>query len=202
MTDEEVFALFADFNEAPNTRLIARAADGSPFVELRHGGGWRECRIWEGYFDASLTLIRSVLQSKSLTHNLIFPALFNLRHAIEVALKWHTRYAGGEVPKSAGHNLVVLVSAFRKTADDLDDEATYVLDGMLDRILELASVDPDATAFRYAFNRSGSDIAISPERWDLGQLYCTAETLSLWFDGLADQIINSRDERYQAYFRS
>jgi hypothetical protein len=193
MTYDEVSALFGHFSTNPNARMITHAEDGSPFVAFRNGGGWRECRIWEGYFDASLMLIRSILDSKSLAHNLIFPALFNLRHAIEIALKWHIRYAGGEIPKTAGHDLDVLVGAFRSTADDLDDEATYISDCMLDWVSELARVDPHSTTFRYAFHRSGSDIAISPERWDLVQLYSTAETLSLWFDGLSDQIVHSRD---------
>jgi hypothetical protein len=66
----------------------------------------------------------------------------NLRHAMEIALKWHIRYAGGVIPRGAGHDLCVLIEAFRRTADDLDDEASYVSDYVLDRISELALIDP------------------------------------------------------------
>lgn len=39
MIDEEVFALFSKVNTDPNGRQVVRVADGSPFVNFRHGGG-------------------------------------------------------------------------------------------------------------------------------------------------------------------
>ena len=114
--------------------------------------------------------------------------MFNLRHALEVALKWHIGHAGGVVPKHAAHNLNVLISALRQTAHDLDDETTYISDSMLNCISELSLIDPRSVTFRYSTEANGSPIRISPQRWDLLRLYFMVDTLSLWFDGLSDQI--------------
>lgn len=198
-SDEEEMALYEAYIKSHDTRLIVPPEEGAPSVEFRFGGGWRECRIWESYFDASLILLGEALHQAPRANSLIFPALFNLRHAIEVALKWHIEYAGGVVPKRAGHDLSILIEAFRQTAHDLDDEATYISDFMLDCASELASIDPRSVTFRYSTETSGASIAIAPERWDLRHLYFTVGELIVCFDGLAGQIELSRNEEYQAY---
>ncbi|NKL95683.1 MULTISPECIES: hypothetical protein [Rhizobium] len=199
--EDQENALYEVFLSNPDPRLIAPAEDGAPSVEFRFGGGWRECRIWEGYLDASTILLRQILKRQGLANNLIFPALFNLRHAMEVALKWHIHYAGGIVSKDAGHSLNSLIDSFRRTADDLDDEASYISDYMLDRVSELAIVDPRSITFRYSTELDGSPIEIAPERWDLQRLIFTVDGLSFWLDNLSGQIDLSRDERYQSYLR-
>jgi hypothetical protein len=201
MSEDEETALYEAFLNNPDRRLIVPAEDGAPSVEFRFGGGWRECQIWESYLDASLILLREALQQEPRGGNLIFPALFNLRHALEVALKWHIRHAGGVIPKRAGHDLSVLIEAFRRTADDLDDETSYITDYMLDRISEVNLIDPRSVTFRYSADLDGSPIEITPERWDLRHLNFVVDELSLWLDGLSDRIDLSRDEAYQAYLR-
>lgn len=188
ISEDEEMTLYEAFLCDPNTRLIRPAQDDTPSIDFKFDGGWRECRIWEGYFDASLILIRKALEEEPRGHNLIFPALFNLRHALEVALKWHIGHAGGVVPKHVGHNLDILISALRQTAYDLDDETTYIAESMLNYISELSLIDPRSVTFRYSTEANGSPIRISPQRWDLLRLYFMVDTLSLWFDGLSGQI--------------
>jgi hypothetical protein len=200
-SDDEEIARYKSFLSDPDPRLIAPGEEGNPNVEFRFGDGWRECRIWEGYLDASLILLKAALQRMPGASNLVFPALFNLRHAMEVALKWHITYAGGSIPKGTGHNLGILIEAFRRTADDLDDETSYISDYVLDRVAELASIDPRSVAFRYSTELDGSPIEITPKRWDLCRIYFTVDQLSLWFDNLAGQIDLSRNEEYQALLR-
>ncbi len=89
INEDDGLALYQAFLDKRDMRLIVPAEDGAPSVEFRFDGEWRECRIWEGYLDASLVLLKEALQESPRSNNLIFPALFNLRHAIEVALKWH-----------------------------------------------------------------------------------------------------------------
>ncbi|MFF0947573.1 hypothetical protein ACFYE9_07850 [Rhizobium leguminosarum] len=201
ITEDQEDALYKAFLSNPDRRLIVPAENGAPSVEFRFGGEWRECRIWEGYLDASLILLRQILEQRGLANNLIFPALFNLRHAVEVALKWHIQYAGGAVSKDAGHSLNALIESFRRTADDLDDEASYISDYMLNRISELAIIDPRSITFRYSTELDGSPIEIAPERWDLHRLIFIVDELSFWLDNLSGKIDLSRDERYQAYLR-
>jgi hypothetical protein len=201
ISEDEEIALYEAFLSDPDRRLITPAEHGAPSVEFTSDGGWRECRIWEGYLDASSILLKEALQREPRANNLIFPALFSLRHAMEVALKWHVQYAGGVIPKGAGHDLGVLIEAFRRTADDLDDEASYISDHMLDRVFELALIDPRSVVFRYSAELDGSPIKIAPKRWDLRRLYFTVDELSIWFDGLSGWIDLSRCEEYQTYLR-
>ncbi len=199
--EDEELRLYQAFLSDPDTRLIAPAKTGAPSIDFRSGGCWRECRIWEGYFDASHLLLKQALEESPRADNLIFPALFNLRHAMEVALKWHIQYAGGTIPKRARHDLSALIEEFCRTANDLDEEASYISEYMLACISELASVDPHSTAFRYSTDLDGTPIDITPESWDLRRLYFTVSDLIVCFDGLSNRIDLSRDERYQAYLR-
>ncbi|RWR33326.1 hypothetical protein D2T29_06620 [Sinirhodobacter populi] len=184
-------ALYEDFLHDPDTRLIAPPADSDRGVEFHFSGEWRECRIWEGYLDSSLILLKVAVEEFPRMNQLIFPALFNLRHGMEVALKWHIRYAGGSIPKRAGHDLSVLIEAFRQTAEGLDEAETYISETMLSNISELAQIDPRAVAFRYASEIDGSPIEIMPEIWDITRLYFATSTLAVCFDDLSNLIERS-----------
>lgn len=198
--DDDNFYRFLDEN--PPTRLFLTAEDGTPSIGFAPGTASRqERRIWEGYIDASAILLGHILNNRPNSLTLIFPALFNLRHGMEVALKWHIKYAGGVVPKKVGHRLDVLVDIFRKTAEDLDEEATYISENDLDMILELAALDPRAVALRYSTEIDGSPITRAVDDWDLRRLCFTVDRLTLWFDHLSGYIDLSRDDEYQQRMR-
>lgn len=197
ISESEENALYEAFLQARDTKLIAPPAGNAPGVDFELGGSWREYRIWEGYVDASQVLLKKALDEFPRANNLVFPALFNLRHGMEVALKWHIRYAGGTIPRKAGHNLSALIEAFRRTADDLDDETTYIPHYVLACISELASLDPRSIMFRYSTEADGTPIKIAPEQWDLSRLYFSVSELSICLDDLSGRIDLSRDEEYQ-----
>lgn len=186
--ENEEMAWYEAFLNDPDARLIRPGHNGSPSIKFGLGGDWRDCRIWQGYFDASVMLLKKVLEEETRACNLIFPALFNLRHAVEVALKWHIRYADGIVPKRAGHDLDILMEAFRQSARGLDDETSYISEYMLNRISELSLIDPRSVTFRYSTEADGSSIEITPECLDIRCLCFMVDTLLVWFDGLSDQI--------------
>ncbi len=187
------------FNNPP-WRLIVPAGTEDPNVDLAFGDATRrEYQIWEGYLSASRLLLDQILERKW-NSRLIFPAMFNLRHAIEVALKWHIRYAEGIVPKNAGHDLNILIAAFRQTAEGLDEDATYIDEYMIDVILELSAIDPRSITFRYSTELDGTPITISDGRWDLRRLCFAIDMLSLWFENLSDWIDVSGED-YQAMLR-
>lgn len=200
ISEDGEILLYQAFLDSTDPRLFAPRDESAASIEATHNRSWRECRIWQGYFAESLLLLREISQ-QGRPSNLIFPALFNLRHAIEVALKWHIQYAGGVVPTRAGHNLDALIDAFRLTVDDLEYEASYISDHALDRIAELASIDPRSVVFRYGTEHDGSTISIAPECWDVFRIYFTVDNLLIWFDNLSDQIALCRDEEYQARLR-
>lgn len=199
--EDRELELYQAFLNKCDMRLFAPGEHGVPSVEFRFGGKWRECRIWEGYLDASLILLKKALDDWPRSNNLIFPALFNFRHAIEVALKWHIRYAGGTIPKRAGHDLHVLMDTFRKTADDLDDEASYVSEYFLACVSELVSLDPRSVTFRYSKKLDDSPMEISFDGGSLNHLYFTIGELCVYLDNLSNRIELSSDENDQNYLR-
>ncbi|NKW09902.1 hypothetical protein HGG76_11260 [Ochrobactrum tritici] len=139
--DDEA-ALYEAFQRENDGGLITPAIGDVPSLEFSNDDAVHDCRIWEGYLDASILLLEKATQDWPRSNNLVFPGLFNLRHAMEVALKWLIKYAGGTVPKRAGHNLSVLIDAFRDTAVNLDEERTYISECFLERISEIAALDP------------------------------------------------------------
>jgi hypothetical protein len=191
--DDEVF-FQALLHDAPEG-LIVPAENGTLGIDfaVRDADRW-EREIWEGYLNASHLLLKEVLSRRAFSQNLIFPAMFNLRHAMEVALKWHIRYAGGAVPKNVCHDLEALIDAFRQTAQGIDEDATYIDDYMLDLISELAAIDPRSITFRYSTALDGSSLAISDGPWDLRCLSFTVDMLSIWFDHLAGYIDMSSED--------
>ncbi|MBP2158885.1 MULTISPECIES: hypothetical protein [Asticcacaulis] len=192
MTDDEEMVLYVEFLQDVDKRLVIPPKDNAPCVKFDQKDKWRERRIWQGYFWASEILLKAAIKGRE-RDSLIFPALFNFRHAVEVALKWHIEDTGGVVPKGAGHKLSVLVDAFRKTAEGIPDDVTYISEYVIDCISELDKIDPHSLTFRYAAKLDRSGIDIYPARWDLTRLLFTVDVLSEWFYYLSDQVNNSRD---------
>ena len=199
--EDDHSSFFESLWDNPPESLLLPAEDGAPRVSFHLSDGvWQEYRIWEGYIDASSLLLNAILEGKPNSRGLIFPAMFNLRHAMEVALKWHIKYAEGTIPKNAGHNLEILIQAFRDTASTLDEDVTYICDAYLDLILEMASLDPRAIKFRYSTEIAGSAISIPRDDWDLRRLIYSVDLITMWFDHLSGYIDMSSEE-YQAMMR-
>lgn len=188
--DEET-ALYEAFQRENEGRLITSALGDVPNVEFSDDDPSRDCRIWEGYLDASILLLEKAAQDWPRSNSLVFPALFNLRHAMEVSLKWHIKYAGGAVPKRAGHNLSALVDAFRDTAANLNEERTYISEIFLERILEIAALDPRSVTFRYSQEHDGTPIKISSEPWDIRSLYFAVSDFGVVLGNLSSSIEQS-----------
>jgi len=184
--------LYEEFQRTHAGGLITPASQDVPNVDFSSDGTARECRIWEGYLDASCLLLKTVVDEWPRANNLIFPALFNLRHAIEVALKWHIKYAGGTVPKRAGHDLRILMDTFCSVAAELDDEDSCIApDNFLRCIGEIASLDPRGITFRYSSEHDGSPIRITSEVWDIRALYFAVSDFGVVLDDLSNRIERS-----------
>lgn len=188
-SSDDHISFFEALHDDMPERLLLRAEDGSPCVDFSLGHErWREHRIWEGYINASCLLLNEILEESPASRWFIFPAMFNFRHAMEVALKWHIQYAGGTIPKNSGHDLDILIRAFRDTAHGLDEETTYASDYELDLISEIAAIDPRAISFRYPTELNGSPISLPHDAWDLRRLCFTVSYLSVWLDHLSGYI--------------
>lgn len=188
--DDEA-SLYETFQRENEGTLITPAVGAVPSFDFSNDDAVRDCRIWDGYLDASILLLEKAAQDWPRSNNLVFPALFNLRHAMEVALKWHIKYAGGTVPKRVGHNLSALIDAFRDTAANLDQERTYISECFLAHISEIAAIDPRSVAFRYSQEHDGTPLKIASEPWSIRSLYFAVSDFGVILDNLSSSIERS-----------
>jgi hypothetical protein len=119
-------------------------------------GGWSlpSGTTWEmveQYFDAANQLIQSILSGKVEDYRLGTPVLFLFRHWLELAVK-------SIIEPTRGHDLAKLsnklVAYFAKRRIEVPKWVTC-------RLLEIAAIDPDSTAFRYADGAIAGEIYVS-----------------------------------------
>lgn len=106
------------------------------------------------FLDAANQLADAIHAKDVADYTLAFPALFLYRHAIELILKCAL---GGDL---SGHKLTDLADEFaRRCCAQYGQE---VPSWVTDRLKEIANVDPNSTAFRYAENWDKSQNAYVP----------------------------------------
>ncbi len=159
------------FQEPPND-----LDESCTYGALVGGLVWRTepADIARAYRSAADFLIGMTLDDRSATEA-VYPVLFLYRHAVELSLKGLFR----EVPQN--HSLPVLIekadSAFRTSlsADDTD--------WIRSRLIEFASIDPQSTAFRFAYAKVHGGPRSDGEWWiDFHHLKSTMNVLFDLFD--------------------
>lgn len=94
------------------------------------------------YFDAANTLVEVIKRHECEDYKLAFPVLFLYRHALELILKAVMR------SESTQHRLDVLADHFAEFIKKNSGE--IVPSWIISRLKEIAGVDPNSMAFRYA----------------------------------------------------
>lgn len=200
-TEDEQTAFYEAFLNDQEMRMIAPPMDGEPCAEFPKPSPARDDLVSDGYLEASEILIRECMKSDWSARRLISPALFNLRHGLEIALKYHIQWAGGVVPKGVGHDLEALIEIFRETAEGLPEEASYICEWALSRVSEIASLDPRSLTFRYSSEFNGSSIEAGLDRIGLMRLSVQLDFLRDYFFYLAEKIALCWDEEYVSQYR-
>jgi hypothetical protein len=200
-TEDEEAAFYEAFLNDQERRMIAPPIDGEPCAEFPKPSPARDDLVSDGYLEASEILIRECMKSSWSARRLISPALFNLRHGLEIALKYHIEWAGGVVPKGVGHDLEALIEIFRKTAEGIPEEASYICEWSLGRVAEIASLDPRSLNFRYSSGISGVPIKFDLDRIGLMRLSVDLDLLRDYFFYLAEKIAICWDEEYLSRYR-
>jgi hypothetical protein len=144
----DVFSRFTERWPEAGDRLLSPGRDSF----LAEGAAERNYRLLLGYKRAGDMLIQNALAERYDRDSLIFPALFNYRHYIELALKAiiedHGAFAGVSLG-SKNHKLPELWQLFVKIAtafgNDCSDAEAVAVGGCID---EFATVDVSSTAFR------------------------------------------------------
>jgi hypothetical protein len=96
------------------------------------------------FLDAADQLVEAILSKNVADYTVAYPALFLYRHAIELVLK---SALGGDLK---GHRLADLADEFARRCKDQHGQAVPAW--IISRLKEIAEVDPNSTAFRYAEN--------------------------------------------------
>lgn len=119
--------------------------------------------IAESYKNAADALVDQVVNRKDYDgYELVFPILYLYRHAIELYLKMLLK------PDKLNHNLKPLMDGFVEQAQANGWKIQPVV---VERIEELARIDLDSSAFRYATNTKGKPSLDIGECWvDLGYI--------------------------------
>jgi hypothetical protein len=154
---------------------------------LAEGADERKYRLLQGYKRAGDVLIQHALADASEGDNLIWPAVFNYRHYIELALKTiieeHGPFAGISLGKERNHKLLELWQVFIKLAAafgyDCLNATLTVVGGRID---EFADLDSRAIAFRYACDLDGHTPTLLSDGLDLVRLHDTMNGIENFFD--------------------
>ncbi len=176
--------VFDQYNERwpeADDRLLTPGRD----TDLAASAPERNFRLLRGYKRAGDILIQQALSDRSDCRNLVFPALFNYRHYIELALKAvieeHGSFAGVTLG-SRDHRLPDLWRLFIQIAvkfhNDPADKAAVGVGLCID---ELAKIDANSTMFRYAKTLRG-EVPILPNGLDLVRLHDVMNKIQNFFE--------------------
>ena len=181
---DDVFGRFPSRWPKPGDRLLSPSRN----AYLAEAGDERNYRLLRGYKRAGDILTKSALADRANRPNLIFPALFNYRHYIELALKAiieeHGAYAGVRLEKK-NHKLPELWTLFLKIAVAFgNDESNEDAVAVGNCIAEMDRVDSGSTAFRYARDLRGDVPQLPEDGLDLVRLHDVMNGIENFFEAI------------------
>jgi len=189
-----VFERFTERWPEAGDRLLSPGRD----TFLAEGADERSFRLLRGYKRAGDVLVQRALTDRYDRDSLVFPALFNYRHYIELALKAIAEEHGAFARMALGtknHKLPELWKLFLMIAkafgNDCSDHAAIAVG---EYISEIAGVDAGSTAFRYARNWNGSTPALPGNGLDLVRLHDVMNGIENFFE-CADLDFTHKQER-------
>jgi hypothetical protein len=155
------------------------------FIETRpFGGAWvaqradeRMYRMIRGFHEAGDLLIAESKAEPHSAQNLVYPALFAYRQAVELRLKNIVIDFGptaGEKPNFRTHDLVDLWVCCRRVIERFHSQLSVqefeTLEAAEAQIVEFDAVDPGSDAFRFAHDTKGKLIKLKLSEIDLDHL--------------------------------
>ena len=172
-------------------RLLPEAKNWGRGVTFPNDEISRHVFIWDGYMKAGAALVQACEECSDERHFLIYPILFNYRHAIELAIKWiiiqYGRYSTVQIGNIEHHNLWKLWQICKQIIIEVgsESEAISVVEGV---IKEFHDLDKSAQAFRYPSNKEGVPFVLLYRMIDLQNIRDVMEGVSHFFDGVDGQL--------------
>ena len=164
--------------------------DGGEFAESEEA---RHAFIWDGSMQAGDTLLAACQEDPMKRRTLIYPALFNYRQGIELAMKWvisrYGRYSTVNVEDCAHHNLWKLWRVCRQIILEVgSDDGNGTLNVVEIIIKEFHDLDPTGQAFRYSTSPDGELLPLPKDPIDLENIRDVMKAVSHFFDGVDGQL--------------
>ena len=148
-------------------------------------------------------LIQAAASDRAERANLIFPALFNYRHYVELALKYLITEYGSYAAVALGakgHKLMALWGEFEKVCEkfghDINDEA---MSAVRSCVAELEIIDVSSTVFRYATDLRGHTPPLPAYGLDLVALHDVMNGIEGFFEAVDMANQSTIDEMHQSY---
>ncbi|HEV3481233.1 MAG TPA: hypothetical protein VGR97_02775 [Candidatus Acidoferrales bacterium] len=114
-------------------------------------------QLGQHYFEAADLLIRAIKRNELEDYKLAHPVFFLYRHSIELTLKSLIEWM--ESPDVWGHNLASLADRFETAVQRKFGQE--VPSWIIDRIKEIAVMDPGSTTFRYDDAQNDGEMYVS-----------------------------------------
>jgi hypothetical protein len=172
-------------------RLLRRPGDWDRGVKFPKDEISRHVFIWKGFMSAAATLIDASEGDRAERQILIFPILFNYRHAIELAMKWiivmYSRGTGVEVGDTEHHDLWELWKICRQIINP-SGENEEALKAVEQVIKDFHDLDKAGLKFRYSRDKRGALISLPDELIDLEHIRDVMEAVGNFFDGVDAQL--------------
>jgi hypothetical protein len=183
-------------------RLLQPAADSDRAVTLSPRAFDRHVHIWSGYMLAGDALVDRATQEPLDGHFLVYPILFNYRHALEVAIKYTIEQYGCYVDvfldeKDINHNLWKLWRLCKRVTLQLGggDEEDETLQAVQQIVKDFHDIDSNGEAFRYPRSRDGAIIELPTTAIDLLNVQRVMEGIDNFFEG-NDALLSSLAANY------
>lgn len=133
-----------------------------------------EFQVAKSYRQAGDAVIDAALKDADLSYEWVYPAFFLYRHALELYLKLIVR------PTKPTHSLSKLVKSFKNIVRR--ELRLDIPSWALDRLKEIAEIDPESTSFRYFEVLPTNKMACRGEWWvEFGHL---KQLMNCLFDGI------------------
>ena len=140
---------------------------------------------------AAALLVSACDEDNYARHSLIYPILFNYRHAIELAMKWvikmYGRYSTINIDDFEHHNLWRLWCLCKQIIVEVgsDDEAIPIVEQV---IKDFHDLDSSGQTFRYYSSKTGAPVALPEYPIDLPHIRDVMEGVAHFFDGVDGQL--------------
>ena len=176
-------------------RLFRESQDLDIGVDFSGDETSRHWYIWDGYMTAGDLLIQNCKENNPERHILIYPILFNYRHAIELSMKWviveYGRYSSLHIDedKIEHHNLWQLWKLCKEIITELGSESEYI--SYVEQLIkDFHDADNTAQAFRYPIDKKGVIFTLPDKMIDLQNILDVMEGLTGFFNDVDVQLMN------------